>query len=199
MQAVVVNSTGGPEVLQLVHDHPVPKRGPGQVLVRVQSSSVNPVDTQLRAGTLPETVGGPNALEGKYPKVTAGVWKMWILLRHICSSCTSGEAFCGCFLSMRFGVWIVSSANAWSVCCTQHSSILLLRNLSKLLLVLLLLLLLLLLLQVLGGDLAGVVEEADATSQVRHTQALAAQQHGSCHIPLLLFAAHRMHSALEPE
>lgn len=67
MQAVVVSKTGGPEVLQ---DHPVPRRGPHQVLVRVHSSSVNPVDTQLRAGTLPPAVGGPGALEGKYPKVT---------------------------------------------------------------------------------------------------------------------------------
>ncbi|WIA42334.1 hypothetical protein OEZ86_008346 [Tetradesmus obliquus] len=72
MQAVVINSTGGPEVLQLVQEHPIPKRAEGQVLVRITSSSVNPVDTQLRAGTLPETVGGPNALDGKYPKVLGG-------------------------------------------------------------------------------------------------------------------------------
>jgi len=33
MQAAVVNGTGGPEVLQLVQDHPKPVRGPNQVLM----------------------------------------------------------------------------------------------------------------------------------------------------------------------
>jgi hypothetical protein len=31
MQAVVVNGTGDPDILQLVPDHPLPKRGPKQV------------------------------------------------------------------------------------------------------------------------------------------------------------------------
>lgn len=31
MQAVVLNETGGVEVMKLVNDHPLPKRSPGQV------------------------------------------------------------------------------------------------------------------------------------------------------------------------
>lgn len=49
MQAVVINKIGGVEVLEYVHDCPVPERKPGQVLVKLQSSSVNPVDTQGNA------------------------------------------------------------------------------------------------------------------------------------------------------
>jgi NADPH:quinone reductase-like Zn-dependent oxidoreductase len=61
--AVVVYECGGPEVLRLVHDHPVPKRKPGEVLVHIKSTSVNPVDTAVRAGggmapKLPKVLGG---------------------------------------------------------------------------------------------------------------------------------------------
>ncbi len=52
MRAIEIQQTGGPEVLQVV-DRPVPKPGPGQVLVRVQSSGVNFIDTYLREGRYP--------------------------------------------------------------------------------------------------------------------------------------------------
>uniref|UniRef100_A0A383WHE0 Enoyl reductase (ER) domain-containing protein n=1 Tax=Tetradesmus obliquus TaxID=3088 RepID=A0A383WHE0_TETOB len=54
MQAAIINKTGGPDVLQLVHDFQKPSRGPGQVLVQLHSSSVNPVDTAARAGHIPD-------------------------------------------------------------------------------------------------------------------------------------------------
>lgn len=60
--AVVVNAAGGTDVFKLVHDHPVPERQPRQLLVRIQSTSVNPVDTYLRTGSIPP--------EGGYPKVS---------------------------------------------------------------------------------------------------------------------------------
>lgn len=52
MRAVLCDRYGGPEVLQLADDIPVPRPGPTGVLVRVHASSVNPVDWKLREGWL---------------------------------------------------------------------------------------------------------------------------------------------------
>ena len=49
MKAVIAETYGGPEVLQ-IEDVPVPTVGPNGVLVRVHASSVNPVDWKLRKG-----------------------------------------------------------------------------------------------------------------------------------------------------
>jgi NADPH:quinone reductase-like Zn-dependent oxidoreductase len=49
MKAVVVHQYGGPEVLKF-EDYPDPAPGPGEVLVRVIATSVNPIDYNRRAG-----------------------------------------------------------------------------------------------------------------------------------------------------
>jgi len=49
MKAIVVYQYGGPEVLKF-EDYPDPVPGPGEVLVRVAASSVNPIDCKRRAG-----------------------------------------------------------------------------------------------------------------------------------------------------
>ncbi len=49
MKAVVVHQYGGPEV-QKFEDYPDPVAGPGEVLVRVAATSVNPIDYKRRAG-----------------------------------------------------------------------------------------------------------------------------------------------------
>jgi NADPH:quinone reductase-like Zn-dependent oxidoreductase len=49
MKAVVVYQYGGPEVLKF-EDYPDPVPGPGEVLVRVAATSVNPIDYRRRAG-----------------------------------------------------------------------------------------------------------------------------------------------------
>jgi NADPH:quinone reductase-like Zn-dependent oxidoreductase len=49
MKAVVVHQYGGPEVLKL-EEYPDPVPGPGEVLVRVAATSVNPIDYKRRAG-----------------------------------------------------------------------------------------------------------------------------------------------------
>jgi NADPH:quinone reductase-like Zn-dependent oxidoreductase len=49
MKAVVVYQYGGPEVLKF-EEYPDPVAGPGEVLVRVAATSVNPVDYKRRAG-----------------------------------------------------------------------------------------------------------------------------------------------------
>jgi NADPH:quinone reductase-like Zn-dependent oxidoreductase len=51
MRAVQYDRYGGPEVLS-VGTVPRPSPGPGQVLVRVQASSVNPIDVKIRSGAM---------------------------------------------------------------------------------------------------------------------------------------------------
>ena len=53
MKAVVYKTFGPPDVLKLVHNHPLPPRSAGQVLVKVKSTSVNPVDFKIRNGSIP--------------------------------------------------------------------------------------------------------------------------------------------------
>jgi NADPH:quinone reductase-like Zn-dependent oxidoreductase len=49
MKAIVVHQYGGPEVLKF-EDYPDPVPGPGDVLIRVAATSVNPIDYKRRAG-----------------------------------------------------------------------------------------------------------------------------------------------------
>ena len=49
MKAIVVHQYGGPEVLKF-EDYADPVPGPGEVLVRVAATSVNPIDYKRRAG-----------------------------------------------------------------------------------------------------------------------------------------------------
>lgn len=52
MRGIALETFGGPEVLQLRDDLPVPPVGPDTVLVRVRAAGVNPVDAQVRIGAL---------------------------------------------------------------------------------------------------------------------------------------------------
>ena len=76
MKAIRVAETGGPEVLKL-QDVPDPVPGPGQVVVRIKSAGVNPVETYVRAGwypikaPMPYTPGKDGA--GTIESVGAGV------------------------------------------------------------------------------------------------------------------------------
>ena len=49
MKAAVIHEYGPPKVLKY-EDAPDPKPGPGEVLVRVQAASINPVDYKMRSG-----------------------------------------------------------------------------------------------------------------------------------------------------
>src|SRR5215469_15511719 len=78
MKAVVIHAYGGPEVLKF-EERPDPVIGPGDVLVRVTATSVNPFDLKLRSGqmkeyfplTFPAILGGDVA--GIVEAVGAGV------------------------------------------------------------------------------------------------------------------------------
>jgi NADPH2:quinone reductase len=62
MRVAMIRQFGGPQVFEL-RDVPTPEPGPGEVLVRVMATSVNPVDVQIRqagawAGVKPPAVIG---------------------------------------------------------------------------------------------------------------------------------------------
>lgn len=50
MRAARIDRYGGPEVLGVVDDAPVPEPAPGQVRVEVHASSINPADVAIRNG-----------------------------------------------------------------------------------------------------------------------------------------------------
>jgi NADPH:quinone reductase len=66
VKAVRIHETGGPEVL-VYEDVPTPSPGPGQVLVRIEAASVNPIDAAVRGGAFatpkkpPKTIGSDGA------------------------------------------------------------------------------------------------------------------------------------------
>lgn len=78
MKAIRVDQFGEPDVLRLV-ELPIPRPGPGQVLVHVRAAGVNPVETYIRSGTytlkpaLPYTPGsdGAGIVEAVGDQVTA--------------------------------------------------------------------------------------------------------------------------------
>jgi NADPH:quinone reductase-like Zn-dependent oxidoreductase len=78
MNAIVVHEYGGPEVLKF-EEYPDPVPGPGEVLVRVAATSVNPIDCKRRAGltnnfyplTFPGLIGVD--LAGTVVKIEPGV------------------------------------------------------------------------------------------------------------------------------
>jgi NADPH:quinone reductase-like Zn-dependent oxidoreductase len=51
MKAVVIHQYGGPEVLKF-EEYPDPVPGPGEVLLRVAATSVNPLDYKRRSGSM---------------------------------------------------------------------------------------------------------------------------------------------------
>jgi len=51
MRAVVVNEFGGPDVLKIQDNVPVPECNDNQVLIRIMAAGLNPVDTYIRSGT----------------------------------------------------------------------------------------------------------------------------------------------------
>ncbi|XP_043818853.1 quinone oxidoreductase isoform X2 [Dromiciops gliroides] len=59
MKAIRVFEFGGPEVLKLQDDVPVPEPGDNEVLIKVEACGVNPVETYIRSGTYNRTPALP--------------------------------------------------------------------------------------------------------------------------------------------
>jgi NADPH2:quinone reductase len=61
MRSVIAAGSGGPEVLRIV-ERPVPRPGPGEILVRVAAAGVNRPDVAQREGRYPPPPGAPESL-----------------------------------------------------------------------------------------------------------------------------------------
>jgi NADPH2:quinone reductase len=76
MKAIRIHSFGGPEVLKL-DEVAKPEPAPGQILVRVRATGVNPVDTYIRSGGYPTKPNFPftpgNDAAGQVEAVGSGV------------------------------------------------------------------------------------------------------------------------------
>ena len=57
MQAIVINRFGGPDVLEVVSDHPPPSPAANQVLIKVHAAGINPLDWKIREGQLKFLLG----------------------------------------------------------------------------------------------------------------------------------------------
>ncbi|KAK9905007.1 hypothetical protein WJX75_007606 [Coccomyxa subellipsoidea] len=76
MQAVFIQKTGGPDVLEFTKDFEKPDITIGQVLVRQVSTSVNPIDFKVRAGMakiFPKVLGGD--VSGVITESKSSKWK----------------------------------------------------------------------------------------------------------------------------
>src|SRR5690606_37419459 len=76
MKAIALSTFGGPDAFELC-EVPKPVPGPGQVLVRVHATSINPLDYQVRRGDYPSLVQLPaitgHDVSGVVEAVGAGV------------------------------------------------------------------------------------------------------------------------------
>ncbi|WP_148572233.1 NADPH:quinone reductase [Nocardioides caldifontis] len=82
MRAISYSRTGSPDVLVL-EDRPVPEPGPGEVLVRIHRSGVNPTDWKSRRGAEPGTPVDPAQVPnqdgaGVVEAVGQGVQETWL-------------------------------------------------------------------------------------------------------------------------
>jgi len=81
MQAIQISRTGGSDVLELV-ELPIPKPGPGEVLVKAEAIGVNYFDTMIRTGRyrwmpkLPFVLG--NEMSGRVVEVGPDVRNLQI-------------------------------------------------------------------------------------------------------------------------
>src|SRR3954454_9849611 len=76
MRAAYIEQTGPPEAIQ-VGDLPRPRPGPGQVLVKVGATSLNPIDLYVRSGLIAMPMAFPYIigcdLAGTVERVGSGV------------------------------------------------------------------------------------------------------------------------------
>jgi len=91
MKAIEISGPGGPEVLRLV-ERPVPKAGPGEVLVKVAAAGVNRPDVLQRMGLYPPPSGASDipGLEIAGTVVAAGEGAEQAIGAEVCALVAGG-------------------------------------------------------------------------------------------------------------
>ena len=91
MRAVEIAGPGGPEVLRLA-ERPVPRPGPGQVLVAVSHAGVNRPDVLQRLGRYPPPPGASDipGLEIAGTAIAAGEGAEGLIGQNVCALVTGG-------------------------------------------------------------------------------------------------------------
>jgi putative PIG3 family NAD(P)H quinone oxidoreductase len=131
VRAVVITTSGGPEVLSL-QEVPDPVPGEGEVLVEVTAAGVNPADVMQRMGFYPPPPGASAypGLEcsGRITQVGPGV-SGWQVGDSVCALMAGGgyaelvAVPAGQLLPIPDGVSLADAAALPEVACTVHASV----------------------------------------------------------------------------
>lgn len=131
MQAVVITTPGGPEVLRL-EEVPDPVPGPGEVLVDIAAAGVNRADLMQRRGAYPPPPGAPPypGLEcsGRIAEVGSEV-AGWEVGDEVCALLAGGgyaqrvAAPAGQLLPVPDGLTLTEAAALPEVACTVHANV----------------------------------------------------------------------------
>jgi putative PIG3 family NAD(P)H quinone oxidoreductase len=131
VRAVVITTSGGPEVLSL-QEVPDPVPGEGEVLVEVTAAGVNPADVMQRMGFYPPPPGASAypGLEcsGRITQVGPGV-SGWQVGDSVCALMVGGgyaelvAVPAGQLLPIPDGVSLADAAALPEVACTVHASV----------------------------------------------------------------------------
>ncbi|MCU1482312.1 MAG: NADPH:quinone oxidoreductase [Subtercola sp.] len=139
MKAVVISSSGGPEVLQLA-DVPDPVATPGEVLIEVAAAGVNRADVSQREGHYPSPAGAPEwpglEVSGTVAELGAGVTGFAVGDR-VCALLSGGgyaekvSVPAGQVLKVPENVDLIDAAGLIEVACTVWSNVFLLADLRR--------------------------------------------------------------------
>ncbi len=114
MSGVQLTGHGGPEMLVWNDAIPVPRPGPGQVLVRVLAAGVNNTDINTRVGWYSKTVTGATDATGSDGGIDSGGWSGALKFPRI-----QGADLCGRVVAIGDGVGGLS-VGARVTCATNQ-------------------------------------------------------------------------------
>ena len=123
MQAIAIAEPGGPEVLRL-EERPVPRPGPGQVLVEVAFAGVNRPDVLQRLGRYPPPPGASDilGLEIAGTVAAAGAGAERLLGQRVCALVTGGGYAPYCLAAASASDNPSGTGRQWSAAAWQEGA-----------------------------------------------------------------------------